>query len=97
MKKIIVLIFLLSSLCVSTAYSQSFILVEIIEDLPMVLIRDQDSGREWFAEKGDVIQGWTIEDITQNHVTMSTLRDDGTLLMAQLHAPPVIHPIRQGH
>lgn len=94
MKNVMIFAFLFVSLCIQAAYGQSFKVVEISGDLSSAVIHEQASGQEWLVEKGDVIEGWMVEEIGPSHVTLSEPQYDGSLMVIELAAPQVIQSTR---
>ena len=66
----VVLIILLSFVFVQSAYSQTFEVKAVSEDLREAVLKNTGTGEERIVRKGEVIDGWRVMEIAQTHVTI---------------------------
>jgi len=83
--RIVILATILCIVMIATnLYSESFMIVEVQEDLSTAILLDQDTGQEWEVAVGDMIGEWTVEEITTGFVSISKIGDDGMVLMTKI-------------
>jgi len=70
MHRLILIVFLAIFLFAHSAYAQSLHLKSISEDLQEVVLIERDTGAEWVAREGDVVEGWSIVAIKKNRVVI---------------------------
>lgn len=70
MNKAIIPIILLILIVAHPVYSQNFKVKMVSEDVEEVVLQDSDTGEEWVAYLGDVVEGWKIVKIRNDQVTI---------------------------
>jgi hypothetical protein len=83
MIKKMILIITLSIIYISMSYASDLKVVSINDSFTETVLKDTDSGLIWQAKIGDVVAGYTIEGITDHHVTISVVKDN-TVMMTEL-------------
>ena len=66
----VILIVLLSFVFVQSAYSQTFEVKAVSEDLQEAVLKNTGTGEERVVRKGEVMDGWRVMEIAQTHVTI---------------------------
>jgi len=84
MKIVIIAAILCAVMIAPDAYSESFMVLEVQDDLSTALLLDQDTGQEWNTAAGEMVGEWTVEEITLNFVNISKPGDDGMMLMTKI-------------
>ena len=83
--RIVILAIILCTVMISNnVYSESFIIVEVQDDLSTAILLDQDTSQEWEVSVGDMIGEWTVEEITSGFVSITKPGDDGMMLMTKI-------------
>ena len=82
--RIVILATILYTVMIANVYSESFMIVEIQEDLTTAILLDQDTGQEWEISVCDMIGEWTVEEITAGFVNISKPGDDGMMQMIKI-------------
>jgi hypothetical protein len=77
MYKVIIVTIIICLFSIQSGYALELSLKSIdIESQEAVLI-DKDTGEEWIVIKGDNIEGWIVDEITENSVVIIKL-DEGS-------------------
>ena len=84
MRIVIIATVLCAAMITTEAYSESFMVIEIQNDLSTALLLDQDTSQEWEVAAGDMAGEWTVEEIKSDCVTISKPGDDGIMLMTKI-------------
>jgi len=84
MNKAIIPIILLILIVAHPVYSQNFKVKMVSEDLEEVVLQDSDTGEEWVARFGDVVEGWKIVKIRNDQVTIVKQGDGQITLKTDL-------------
>jgi hypothetical protein len=83
--KITILLMMLST-AATVSNASGFSAVSISPDYKGAVLKDPSTGLQWNAKIGDEIQGWRLEGITENYVTISKVYK-GKILMSKLPVP----------
>jgi hypothetical protein len=84
MNKAIIPIILLILIIAPTVYSQNLKVKVVSEDLEEVILQDSDTGEEWVARFGEMVEGWKIVKISHDRVTIVKQREGQTTLKTDL-------------
>ena len=95
MKIVIIATILCAVMIASDSYSESFMVVEVQDDLSTALLLDQDTGQGWEVAAGNMVGEWTVEEITADFVSISKPGDDGMMLMTRIpfFSEPIATPV----
>ena len=88
MRIILITMVLYTLMAAGEAYCASFMVVAVRDDASAAFLLDQDTGREWEVAAGDMIDQWTVEEITIDSITLSQPGDDGMVLTTVIPASP---------
>ena len=88
MRMISITVILFAVIAAGEAWTGSFTVIAVRNDASVVVLLDQDTGREWEAAAGDVVDGWTVETIATDTVTLSRPGNGGLMLMTVIPVSP---------
>ena len=84
MKKIMILITLLTLMIACPAHSQNFEVKTVDVASKEVVLQDKNTGEEWLAREGDEVEGWKIMAITSDYVSIAKIDEEMESVMTQL-------------
>jgi len=88
MRMISITVILFAVIAAGEAWTGSFTVIAVRNDASAVVLLDQDTGRKWEAAAGDAVDGWTVEEITADIVTLSRPGDGGLTLTTEIPVSP---------
>ncbi len=79
MIKIVTLLLFLTLIICPNAYSHTFTAMKTGKNPAEVVLQDRATGQEWVVIVGDEIDGYRIDEITEDYVTISKMGDNRTI------------------
>ena len=88
MRMISITVILCAVIAAGEAWAGSFTVIAVRNDASAVVLLDQNTGRKWEAAAGDAVDGWTVEEITADIVTLSRPGGGGLTLTTEIPVSP---------